>query len=154
MGKRLTTDPVFKEFRDHRVTIPNNFCEVAGIPAKSETIDVILWLVGNGRYRLLSGDQGNHRDVELMRERITQRDEPSDPTASDDAVNAVLNLRLIDTDLGGGKERRLYLPEIVTNLLKVKKYGGVQVVLNGKFVEIWSIQALDDACSVPTADIL
>jgi len=124
------------------------------LPTEPETIQVVLWLVGMGRYRLLAGDHAKHPDLEALRTRIAEHGGPIGATGFDDAAHAVINVRLIDTELAAGKECRVHLPDIVANVLKVREYGGVQVVLNGKFVEIWSVETLGAALAITTPELL
>lgn len=154
MGKRLSTEPVYKEIKDGRVTIPNNFCEAAGLPAESEKTAITLWLVRNGRYRLLAGDHTRHPEVEALRARIEEREGPASATEVDYNAYVVMNVRLVDTHLGGGKERRLSVPEIIANFLTGKKHGQVVVVLDGVFVEIWSIATFEATFEISTSELL
>jgi DNA-binding transcriptional regulator/RsmH inhibitor MraZ len=154
MGRKISTQPVFSEVRDGRVTIPNNFCEAAKLFPDSETIDVSLWMVGRGRYRLLAGDHRKHPDVEALRGKISEREGSTSPTEFDSDAYTVIDVRLLDTHVGKGKERRLALPPIMLDILKIRKHREAVVVLDGSFVEIWSVETFESANTIPTSELL
>ena len=153
MGKKLSTQPVFAEVRDGRVTVPNNFCDLAGLTPAAETMEVVLWMVDHGRYRVLGGADATVPAVESLRNQISEREGPASATESDANAFAVMQVRLIDTHLGGGKERRLSLPPVIVDIMRVKKQKEVVAVLDGRFVEIWSIETFESANRVPTSEL-
>jgi len=154
MGRKISTLPAYSEVRGGRITIPNNFCEAAKLVPDSETIDVSLWMVGSGRYRLLAGDHRRQPEVEALRVRISERQGSTSPTESDSDAYTVIDIRLLDTHLGKGKERRLTLPPIILDILKIRKHREAVIVLNGSFVEVWGVETFESANTIPTSELL
>jgi len=154
VGKRLSTEPVYRDIKDGRLTIPSNFCEAASLQdGAEEGLNVTLWLVRSGRYRILTVDHVDHPEIKRLRTSIAERDGPKAPADFDDDATTVISVRLIDTSLGPGKERRLSVPDIIQNVLGIRKEGRAVVVLDGKFVEVWSVEAFEATMKIPTSDL-
>jgi DNA-binding transcriptional regulator/RsmH inhibitor MraZ len=154
VGKRSSTEPVYKDFKDGRISIPNNFCDAAGLRDEGEPLDVTFWMVKKGRYRVLSGDNAKHPEIESLRLRISGRRGPESAVDFGDEPAAVLNYRLVDeVNLGSGKERRLSVPDPIQDILKLRKEGRGVVVLDGHFIEIWSVELFESTLDVLTSDL-
>jgi len=110
-------------------------------------------MVDHGRYRLLAGEDAQHDDVETLRVLISDQDGSASPTASDSNALTVMQARLIDTHLGGGKERRLSLPPVILDIMKIKMHTEAVMVLDGRFVEIWSVETFESAFKVRTSEL-
>lgn len=155
MGKRSSTEPVYRDFKDGRITIPNNFCDAAGLKDKGEALDVTLWMIKKGRYRVLSGDNARHPEIESLRSYISERKGPVNAVDFGDEPTTVMNHRLVDdVNLGSGKERRLSVPDPIQDILRMRKEGRGVVVLDGQFVEIWSVELFESTLDVRTSDLL
>ena len=111
-------------------------------------------MVGEGRYRILAGDDANHPKIESLRLKILEREGPTVATEFDDNATTVLNVRLLPADLKPGKEKRLALPDIIMDSLRIRTERRAVIVLDGRFVEIWSVETFEETYGVPTSDLL
>lgn len=111
-------------------------------------------MVGKGRYRILAGDHANHPEVELLRAKIGDREGPTVATEFDDNATTVLGVRLLAADLKHGKEKRLSLPDIIMDSLKIRSERRAVIVLDGHFVEIWSVDTFEETHDVLTSELL
>ncbi len=155
MARKLSIHPVYKPIckDEQRIPIPAHFCEAAGLDGK-EPVEVCLWFVGKGRYRILAGDDLQHPDVEALRTRSSEREGPTDPTEFDDNAITVQSTRLLNADLKTGKEKRLSLPDFIMEALRIRTERRAVIVPEGRFVEIWSVETFESTFDVPTSDIL
>jgi hypothetical protein len=156
---KRSTEPVYKTADKNRIPIPISFCEAVALAPSTEPIEVLLWMVTAGRYRLIAGNHVDHPGIKGLLTRILERDGPKEPTDFEDDASTVLNVRLVEAKLSfvvrpssSGKEWRLSLPDILVDVLKIRKEGQAVVVLDGQFIEIWSVQTFEAALKVPASD--
>lgn len=155
MPRKPAIHPVYKPIckDEQRIPIPANFCEAAGLGGK-EPLWVSLWMVGEGRYRILAGEDANHPDIESLKTKISEREGPTAATEFEDNAATVLNIRLLPADLKPGKEKRLSLPDIIMDSLRIRTERRAVIVLDGRFVEIWSVETFEETHGVPTSELL
>jgi hypothetical protein len=153
--KKPAIQPVYKPIckDEQRIPIPANFCEAAGLGGK-EPLEVSLWMVGKGRYRILAGENAHDPEIESLRTKISEREGPTVATEFDDNAATVLNIRLLSADIKPGKEKRLSLADIIMDSLKIRSERRAVIVLDGRFVEIWSVETFEETYGVPTAELL
>jgi DNA-binding transcriptional regulator/RsmH inhibitor MraZ len=155
MPVRRFIQPVYKPVRDHqRIAIPAEYCEAIGLQAAVEIMDVLLWMIAPGRYRMLIGADMGAPDVAKLREAMEVRPEPHGPTEFDDDASTVMGVRILEARLSRGKECRLSLPDIIMDVLKIRREERAVVVCDGRFVEIWSVDTFEATFRVSTAALL
>ena len=112
-------------------------------------------MVKKGRYRVLSGDHAKHAEIESLRSHISGRKVPASAVDFQDEAATVVSYRLVDeVNLGSGKERRLSVPDPIQDILKMNKDGRCVVVLDGQFIEVWSVELFESTLDVLTSDLL
>jgi DNA-binding transcriptional regulator/RsmH inhibitor MraZ len=152
--RSVRLDPVYKAADGNRIPIPADFCTASILI--SDSTEILLWMVGPGRYRLLCGAHVDHPEISALRALIANREGPAEATEFDNNAATVAGARLKTGTLSvsTGKERRLSVPDILMELLNIRREGKAVVVLDGRFVEIWSVEAFEASFNTPTGDLL
>jgi len=140
-----------------RVLLPSDLCDASGWISGEGPLQGWLLMHTYRRLRLLSAhDVEASSEVLRLKEIGGVQEQKGGPLDFEEPGSVVLAGRILERQLARSTSGwRLTLPRNVVELWEIRPgNNSAAVLISGGYVEIWSIDALRDAYSVPLRDLI
>jgi hypothetical protein len=150
---------ISKVDEDQRILLPTSLVRHAAWIAGSESLNAWLLVGGPGRCRLLSpAEVDDDPRCQFIRTHVEAEAAQQTAAASDfrDEASVAMELRLLPIEISPrGPGWRLTIPKVLAAIMQIQpRASSVAVLLPQTHIEIWTMDTLRQAVSVPLSELI